>query len=219
MARHVFEATGNPNLDKEINKLLLGGWYLQSIFSPWYSSIKIGAYTRTVEGVTEYALVNRGTKDWWMCGVDDILKYIGMSADTMLSKDFAKQFVLVDYAGYEVTMVGHSKGGAEAMVNAIATNTNCITFNTLAMSMDFYCTPTEIRAYKESGAQVTHYVVGGDPLNRIFGKPSVGETILLNSPYSMTLWGSMIGYVFIDSHPLTAVQAAIEKARRDGRLK
>lgn len=79
--------------------------------------------------------MNRGTRafgDW----DDNLLQFIGLSGDVWNSINFATNFVKNN--SQEVTFIGHSKGGAEAMANAVATNNNCITFNPSTLNFKSY---------------------------------------------------------------------------------
>jgi len=132
ISQHVYYATSD-DFRKDLGNEF-GGWVLIDIFTNTAGSLKIGVYSRTVGGVTEYVLANRGTQNninilvqSWM---NNIGQMTGGSPDIFESMGFAMGFVL-KHLGAEVTMVGHSKGGGETICNALATNTNCITFNTM----------------------------------------------------------------------------------------
>ncbi|WP_268627282.1 hypothetical protein [Paenibacillus alvei] len=58
--------------------------------------------------------------------------------------------------GKEITMVGHSKGGAEATANAVANNRNAITFNTAPAVLG-----VNGLSDKDYTGSMTHYVVKG----------------------------------------------------------
>lgn len=73
------------------------------------------------------------------------------------------------HSGYEVTMVGHSKGGAEAVANAVATNTDCIVFNPATTFLGSYGLSS-----KNYSAEMYVYAVKGEPLTSaesFFSKP------------------------------------------------
>ncbi|WP_175400644.1 hypothetical protein [Paenibacillus sp. KS1] len=90
----------------------------------------MGVYYRTLKGGTfEYALVNKGSDLNWSDWKNNALQPIGYSADMKDSIKKSTEFVNAN-KGKEITMVGHSKGGAEATANAVANNKNAITFNT-----------------------------------------------------------------------------------------
>jgi hypothetical protein len=78
----------------------------------------------------------------------------------------AKKFVN-EHESNEVTFVGHSKGGAEATANAIATNRGAILFNPMAISAAANgLLWDEINYNHPTG--ITAYIVDGEILNRIF---------------------------------------------------
>ena len=87
----------------------------------------------------------------------------GNSNDMKASIAFAKEFVK-NHPYSSVTFIGHSKGGAEAIANAVATNKNAIVFNPATAALDKYDLPIE--GYEGT---VTSYVVQGEPLNSLSG--------------------------------------------------
>lgn len=91
------------------------------------------------------------------------------------SIEFAKWFV-DGHAGFEVTMVGHSKGGAESMANAVATNTNGIAFNPSLPSLFFNGI---LRDYFSYDKKITSYMVKGDMLTSVVGRSTIAEPIYL----------------------------------------
>ncbi|MFD0620899.1 hypothetical protein ACFQZR_26020 [Paenibacillus sp. GCM10027629] len=94
----------------------------------------------------------------------------------------AKYFVN-NNKNYEMTMVGHSKGGAEALANAVATNKNAITFNPANPNLIHY--DLSKKGYK---GNVTNYVVSGEILNYVLGEASVGKTEYLPIQHKWTTW-------------------------------
>ena len=178
MADHIYNATLKKDKDRELE----GGWYLHEMHSNL--SLKIGVYAREVDGVLEYALVNKGTTvinpiNWH----NNFYQPFGTSIDMRLSISFAKKFVAA-HEGFDVTMVGHSKGGAEAIANAVATKTSSITFNTMVPHLRAYFFRFQICDYtakiEDGTVSMNHYVVTGDILNYIFGTPSIGKVNYLD---------------------------------------
>ena len=226
MAKHIKIAIGDQEKDESINHILLGGWGLTYLHEPAWSGLKMGVYSRVVNGVTEYALVNRGT-DGNLTIVDDVIQAFGMSQALSESMDFARSFVN-NHEGFEVTMVGHSKGCLEATWNAIVTGTNCITFNPMVitvLSRDVVCYMSSLVTYQgllaKGEVTMTHHVVEGEYLNRIFGNSIIGETKFLKSPYKPTLQGRLLGLgfgfsglftfggVYFENHNIDTVQTAL----------
>ncbi|MCL2149889.1 MAG: hypothetical protein FWH51_03020 [Dehalococcoidia bacterium] len=159
----------------------------------------------------------------WLGFLGSVLVFIGSMFVATVALRQNKPFVLA-HEGYEVTMVGHSKGGAEAMCNAIVTGTNCITFNPYPIDVDHYCTSEAVTSYKLSGAKMTHYVVRGEVLNTIFGAPSVGNTFYLKTMYYENVqmkvlpWWTITWYSGPDlgkNHGLDAVRWGLLQARID----
>jgi len=113
-------------------------------------------------------------------------------------------------------MVGHSKGGHEARVNAFATGMNAILFNpattTWRSTRRNGIPDNDVRNY---GGNMTTYIVEGDVLHNIFGfitdhEGTWGTLIMLERQYSSSGWRifSRIG----DSgrnHSMVAVLAAL----------
>ena len=192
MAQHVYDPVDG-------DFILLGGWYLVEIYVN-DESLSLGIYARELNGSIEYALVSKGTGSWSLFDSDlwnNLGQPLGLSKDVKDSIAYATDFVGA-HKESEVTMVGHSKGGAEAVINAIAADTNCITFNSMTPNLNAYSieTPEGVRIKLSEKAKshlgsLTHYVVKGDPLNSIFGEVPVGETRYLSatthgSPHAMS---------------------------------
>ena len=112
-------------------------------------------------GAKEYAFVNKGSSTWgdW---VNNFQQPFGWSTDMSESIAKAEYFSNSDWGNYEITFIGHSKGGAEAAANAIATNRNAILFNPAATALNEY----GLNANTYSGG-MTVYVVKGEPLNAL----------------------------------------------------
>lgn len=143
---------------------LSGGWQYNSLLPG--SGTKTGIYSRVKEDKsTEYALVGRGTTNW--LGSDLINNFgqpFNASPDMSASIKKATGFVN-NHKSNEVTFVGHSKAGAEAMADAIKTNNNAIIFNPASLNA------SGLNAARYT-AQVDEYIVRGEPLNSIFGPVS-----------------------------------------------
>ena len=181
MAEHIYNVTKD-----EYNESLgegFGGWQLQKIITN-DEGLKMGVYSRTINGKTEYSLVNKGstTKGDW---VNNFQQPVGFSTDMKDSIQQSKTFV-ANHSGYEVTMIGHSKGGAEAVANAVATNTNCIVFNPAT---------TFLQSYDLSADGYTSdmyvYAVKGEPLTTLesfFSKPIDKYVELKAKPLPKRKW-------------------------------
>ncbi len=154
MSQYAYEA------NRKTTKLI-GGWAVYGI--PFdCGTCNMIAFSRSIDGVTEYCVANAGSKtfgDW----VENGLQPFGLGADIQLSMLYAEAFV-IDHPGAEVTFVGHSKGGAEAAANAIATNMNAMLFNPAFIVNGNY--GIDISSYT---AEMTAFVVRGDILELVFG--------------------------------------------------
>ena len=150
MAQHIY----NPS-----NKFYYNHWVYEPMLSMTDDSgVVIGVYSRYVNGKIEYTLVNKGSStatDW----KENILQPFGMSKSMQSSIKFAKEFV-ESYPEAHITFVGHSKGGAEAMANAVATNKDAIVFNPAKANYAAYGLNT--KAYTQ---EMTSYVVFGEILS------------------------------------------------------
>jgi len=185
MADHIYEDLTKDNYGEKLAEKF-GGWTLinimKSVLGGSLSNLKIGIYSRTIDGITEYAMVNKGTtpssgNDW----INNITGPAGFSSDMRESIGYARVFDK-RYEGQELTMIGHSKGGAEAIANAVATGRNAITFNPMSPNLKEY----SLDGSSYTGTMI-HYVVKGDILNTTFGTPSVGATSYLKQQFK-TPW-------------------------------
>ncbi len=142
------------------------GWVLIDV---WEGSegLVIHIYVRgdgelsSYAGAKEYAFVNKGSSTWgdWC---NNFQQPFGWSTDMSESIENAVFFSNGDWGDYEITFIGHSKGGAEAAANAVATNRNAILFNPAAVALGEY--GLNIDTYT---ADMTVFVVNGEPLNAL----------------------------------------------------
>nr|WP_029409066.1 RHS repeat-associated core domain-containing protein [Treponema pedis] len=175
MAEHIYNG--------KIGDVVEGGWILNNIYllNQDGGSGAIGVYSRLVideKGYptdVEYALVNRGTSptnpEDWRQNID---QFFGDSSDAAMSISIAIDFVQ-NHIYSEVTMVGHSKGGAEAILNALKTGKNAIVFNPAK--------PT-LSGLSKSGNSLQAFVVTGDILHGMQGSlPDIIDTTYLSRQY------------------------------------
>ena len=183
MAKHIYDATQD-----DYKAVLPGGWILTNIVTN-KEGLKIGEYERTVNNVTEYALVNKGTTpslliDW----KNNIQQPLGLSADMRDSIRLSKEYYekLKKCGGeVELTMVGHSKGGAEAAANAVASNVNAIVFNPATTFLSSYGLSA-----KTYTANMTVFVVQGEAVHGalwVLSKP-IDTLVFLPAQYVSPLW-------------------------------
>ncbi|GJM80347.1 hypothetical protein HMSSN139_28430 [Paenibacillus sp. HMSSN-139] len=178
MAQDIYSVT-----DKDKGKIVINKWKLDNIIKN-DEGLKMGVYSSVkADGTTEYALVNKGTTpskmgDW----VNNIQQPFGYSDDMKDSISKSEYFV-ANHKNAEITMVGHSKGGAEALANAVANNKNAITFNPADPNLIQY--DLSKKGYK---GNATNYVVSGEILNWALGEASVGKTKYLPIQHKWTVW-------------------------------
>ena len=160
MADHIYGAK-NSDKGKKLDEKF-GGWILVDIFTN-SESLKIGIYSKTVNGVTSYAFVNKGSSLEWSDWINNFQQPFGWSTDMEDSIRYAEDFVK-QYSESRITFIGHSKGGAEAAANAVATNRDAILFNPATVSLGAYGLSSN-----NYSADMTAYIVKGEILNNIFG--------------------------------------------------
>lgn len=211
MADHVYKVKSR---DIRLEKKLDGGWIIKEIKTN-SEGLKIGIYYRYKRnGKIEYAVVNKGTGgsgalkttlDW----INNIQQPAGASDDMKDSIKFAKQFNKVHLIE-EVTMIGHSKGGAEAAANAVATNRNAILFNPAAVALELY----GLKASSYS-AKMTAYVVRGEALDQAFGSSSepIGKKVYLPIQYRVNYKWNVFKNISnsIKNHSMESVITALKQ--------
>jgi hypothetical protein len=161
---------------------LLGGWHLDHIYrQKGNTSFRGGLYARTnAKGVTEYAFATAGTyfektERGEKSIKEDIKQPFGKSGDMKFSINLAKE--ISDQLGKkELTFVGHSKGGAEAAGNALATNRNAFLYNPAAINAEAY--GLDIKSYTGADRNgMTAFIVKGDAVNCYLGSLLDAEPI------------------------------------------
>lgn len=156
-------------------KDIVCGWALIEVYEPENTGLRIGVYARDRgDGTLEYVIANKGTNsipNW----IENFVQVTGDSYDMRMSIQFARNFV-ENHPGANITFVGHSKGGAEAAANAVATNKNAILFNPASAVLGFY----GLSSSTYTGT-MTAYIVHEEPLNHIFNQVSkpIGNRIYL----------------------------------------
>lgn len=130
------------------------------------------------EGKFEYAMANAGSGDLQDWIPNNVGQPFGYSPHVEQSKKDAGN--LLKIAGNsEVTFVGHSKGGAEATINAVVNNCNAITFNPAAITSKGF----GVNGAEGYSKKVTAFVVKGDILditiNRYSSWNKIGVKIYL----------------------------------------
>ena len=95
--------------------------------------------------------------------------------------NFSKGFVN-SHEGHEITFVGHSKGGGEAIAAATYTHKNAITFNAANFAFEEYGLIEEDRT-----GQIDNYYVRGGGLSATIGVSKIGETHWLDTQYRIPI--------------------------------
>ena len=128
--------------------------------------------------------------------IDNFQQPLGFSDDMQDSIDFARD-VVTSFPDASITFIGHSKGGAEAAANAIATNQNAIIFNPATLAANAYNLNVD-----EYTAQMTAYIVEGEVLNLLFG--------IVSSPVGNIEYLPKQSSGAIDNHSMASVISALE---------
>ena len=174
--------------------------------------MKVGLYIREGEDVnnpSEYVIAFKGTTitnlSNWKNNAEQLLS--SKSADMWDAIDYGVNFVDSN-SNYEITFVGHSKGGAEAASTAVATNRNAIIFNPATSNLYDY----GLDASKYT-ASMTAYIVKGDIVNYLEGwfSTPIDKAVYLPQQYGgrwYELWGTNI-YQRIQNHLMEAVISAL----------
>jgi hypothetical protein len=185
MAEHIYKASMESDEKKVKNA---ENWRLEDIYT-YGLSLKMGLYSKTdKKGIKEYALVNKGTT-WYnpLNWDNNVVQPFGISPDMWQSIFTAREFVENNSCS-EVTMIGHSKGGAEAAANAIATNTNSILFNPATVFLGSYKLSAD-----DYTKEMTVYIVKGEMLNFVegwFSEP-IDKMITLTSQNKYAWWNGL----------------------------
>ena len=170
-------------------------------------------------GEYEYTIANKGTNidnltEW----CNNFAQPFGASNDMKASIENAQMFVDAN-PDAEVTFVGHSKGGAEAAANAVATNKNAILFNPATVNLQAY--DLDSSTYS---AEMTAYIVEGDILNLLFAPISspIDNVIYLPQQYEfsykMNIWSAYNNIKnniknSIKNHDTPAIRQALKEWR------
>ena len=200
MAQHSYTAG-----IKDYNKVIVGEWILHTVHDvpAGKDGIKMPVYRRKARD--EYVIANRGTEFLnWNDWENNFKQPFGDSVHLKASIEKAKNIVENIRNGREkFTMVGHSKGGGEAIANAVRTNTRCIVFNPAAVNLTAY--DDLINLVPIYTADMKKYIVKGDALDNIVGefRETVGSVIWLPSQHISSLV----------NHSMESVIKALQKTK------
>ncbi len=181
MAQHIY----NHDLSNSSGERTVEGWRLIDV-QTGTESMKMGIYIRNGDdwrNPSEYALVFRGTSTWFDDGGISSEAWNNLEAATSGSSQdmwdamiFGQQFIN-SHPGKEVTFVGHSKGGGEAIVAADYMNCNAITFNAANFNFGAY-------VLGQGTGTIRNYYIRGEILESTIGTASIGETHWLPTQYA-----------------------------------
>ena len=193
MSEFVYSEDINWENTKEgIESRTVSGWFLSAPITGRESLVG-GVFTKTHDdGSVEYAVVFRGsillfddehineTVTVWKNNLEQA--FSSKSTDAWDAIVFGVDFV-EDHPNSEITFVGHSKGGAEAILAAVATNKNAITFNSAKPNLDNYGLSTSTYT-----GNITSYVARGEILSAVKQSNRLGAVryidVLLPALYS-----------------------------------
>lgn len=189
MAAYVY----GGNVRKYREQLNSAGWEISSFLTSikmnytrfYQNGLESALFQRTVDGATEYAYVYAGTNS-----VEDAVEDIAQLAGVALQYNTAiknAKTLSKELGDNELTFVGHSLGGGEAIASSMATGRAAITFNPAAVSgltkqfEGLNKTPNVVN-YRAIGTKIGfgNIRIGGDILNNLqekIGLSLPGKTI------------------------------------------
>ena len=213
MAQDIYYSTSEEYTDAA--KEGFNGWTIVDVLAD-EKGFRIGVYQKTVNGKTGYVLVNKGSttsNDW----KNNFSQPVGKSEDVIKSIAIVQKFC-EEHPDSKVTFVGHSKGGAEATANALATNRNAIVFNTATLNEKAY--DLDQSKYR---ANMTVFTVEGEVLSVLFGPMStpVDKQIIIGKD---NIWkkffknATMIGQIHsaIELFSNHSIEKVIEVLQKEG---
>ena len=122
------------------------------------------------DGVTEYAYVYAGTNSW-EDALEDITQLVGLSPEYSKAIENAKQ-LSSELETNELTFVGHSMGGGNAIAAGMATGRTAITFNTAIVSaatmlFNGLSAPNKVVNYISTSNPILGFNICLDPISTI----------------------------------------------------
>ena len=174
IAEHVY--------DGKVGEKLCGGWKMCAVYTQKNNvSFRGGLYARYDKkgNITEYVFATAGTymersKRGEKSIIEDFKQPFGCSEDMKVSIATARK-ISKQLGDKELTFVGHSKGGAEAAGNALATNRNALLYNPAAINSFAY--GLDVSKYTgKYGRGMTAFIVEGEFLN------TFNKTVLIAKP-------------------------------------
>ena len=149
------------------------------------NGLQSALFQRTLDGATEYAYVYAGTNSF-EDGVEDVAQLAGVAPQYHTAINNAKT-LSNELGDNELTFVGHSLGGGEAIASSMATGRAAITFNPAAVSgltkqFEGLNKSPDVVNYRAIGTKIGigNVRIGGDMLNNLeekIGLSIPGKTI------------------------------------------
>lgn len=203
----------------------INGWILTDESYQNNQGLDIAVFRKNIEGKDCYIVSNVGTEkffttlgqqiefatDWH----NNIRQPLGASQDMKDSIEFAKKFV-DEHPDANIIFVGHSKGGAEAAANAVATGKKAILFNPATVNLGAYGLNS-----KDYDSDMTAYIVDGEILNNIFwiiSEPIDKLEIVNKEPrFQKILKSAFPIYWLIDSYIKHDMYSVVKNLGKDGK--
>jgi RHS repeat-associated protein len=143
-----------------------GGWTLTEVLKN-EGSLRMVVYSRKTDDDTiEYAVVNMGTKPFWLSSwINNAEQIKPSSIDVKNSIDASNKFI-AKHIDALITFVGHSKGGCESALNALNSGKfNAIVFNPAYPTID----DKTLKLVDDYQGKISAYVVRGEILDVSLG--------------------------------------------------
>jgi len=222
MAQHIYEFNrfspivlelgGIPIADRMVSAETGRTWVLNAIWSEGTVVMGIyglvGSYYYGVEPL-ELAVVFQGTnraEDW----PDNFLATLTTFAPNLRTARAFAHGVVYHNPGLEITFVGHSKGGGEAIAAALATGRNAITFN----AANFNHHPAFVYVgLNLLGANIRNYYVRYELLQFLTTAETIGGNPIWLDPPLHIMFTNRWGVISIDRYRLHGIEAVIESLR------
>ena len=174
------------------------------------TGMSMDVYSRRNSDGKEYTVASKGSSTWqdW---VNNAAQPTGLSPDMRAAIAAAERFVNSMPDGTEITFTGHSKGGAEAAANALATGMDAIIFNSAFPNLSAYGLGDAMKGYEGT---ITHYVIAGEALTLFYlalkTKNPLLARFLLDNPAVITIMLSPENLLTIfQNHDMDAIIAAL----------
>jgi len=208
MAEHIYNFdTDSSYADRMVKNNGVNTWW-RLIDTVIEGDLKIGIYIRTNpifsdwRDPIEYAVVFKGTtpsssEDW----KNNAQQYLGVYSEHLAAGLAFTSWFVKSKEDYQITFIGHSKGGGEAAVSAEWWNKNAIVFNPSV--------PNLTLMMKDEG-YVQPHVVTGDILNYYLDELPLGETTYLKQQHNGWLPGVSITDR-LNNHSMSSVISALRK--------